>query len=307
MKFDNIRTGLTFDDVLLVPQKSNVLPSQISLKTHLTRNIELNIPLVSAAMDTVTESTLAIAIAREGGLGFIHKNMSIEEQAAKVDLVKRYESGMITNPVTLRADSTLLDCEALLHKYRISGLPVVDDDNRLVGIITNRDLKYLTPDETKVSEVMTKDNLVTAKIGTSLLEAKEILWKNRIEKLPIVDEEGRLVGLITSKDIDNVGNYPNACKDASGRLRCGAAVGVAADMMTPYLVSKLRRHVRGPLICKPNAGVPVIGSDGIPYYPQTPEEFAAIVKECHGNGANLLGGCCGSAPEFIAAAKRAIL
>ena len=131
MKFDNIRTGLTFDDVLLVPQKSNVLPSQISLKTHLTRNIELNIPLVSAAMDTVTESTLAIAIAREGGLGFIHKNMSIEEQAAKVDLVKRYESGMITNPVTLRADSTLLDCEALLHKYRISGLPVVDDDNRL--------------------------------------------------------------------------------------------------------------------------------------------------------------------------------
>ena len=231
MKFDNIRTGLTFDDVLLVPQKSNVLPSQISLKTHLTRNIELNIPLVSAAMDTVTESTLAIAIAREGGLGFIHKNMSIEEQAAKVDLVKRYESGMITNPVTLRADSTLLDCEALLHKYRISGLPVVDSENHLVGIITNRDLKYLTPDETKVSEVMTKDNLVTAKMGTSLLEAKEILWKNRIEKLPIVDDEGRLVGLITSKDIDNVGNYPNACKDAKGRLRCGAAVGVAADMM----------------------------------------------------------------------------
>ena len=231
MKFDNIRTGLTFDDVLLVPQKSNVLPSQISLKTHLTRNIELNIPLVSAAMDTVTESTLALAIAREGGLGFIHKNMSIEEQAAKVDLVKRYESGMITNPITLSADSTLLDCERLLNKYRISGLPVVDDENRLVGIITNRDLKYLTPDETKVSEVMTKENLVTAKIGTSLLEAKEILWKNRIEKLPIVDDEGHLVGLITSKDIDNVGNYPNACKDASGRLRCGAAVGVAADMM----------------------------------------------------------------------------
>lgn len=231
MKLDNIRTGLTFDDVLLVPQKSSVLPSEICLKTHLTPDIELNIPLVSAAMDTVTESTLAIAIAREGGLGFIHKNMSIEDQAAEVDLVKRYESGMIANPITLKANSTLLDCEQILNKYRISGLPVVDDDNRLVGIITNRDLKYLTPDETKVSEVMTKDRLVTAKIGTSLQDAKKILWENRIEKLPIVDEEYHLVGLITSKDIDNVVNYPNACKDGRGRLRCGAAVGVGADMM----------------------------------------------------------------------------
>lgn len=231
MNFDNIRTGLTFDDVLLVPQKSEVLPSQIRLKTHLTPRIELNIPLVSAAMDTVTESTLAIAIAREGGLGFIHKNMSIEEQAAEVDLVKRYESGMIANPITLRADSTLLDCENLLRKYRISGLPVVDEENHLMGIITNRDLKYLTPDDTKVSEVMTKDNLVTARMGTSLQDAKKILWENRIEKLPIVDEENHLCGLITSKDIDNVVNYPNACKDARGRLRCGAAVGVSADMM----------------------------------------------------------------------------
>lgn len=231
MKFDNIRTGLTFDDVLLVPQKSEVLPSQIQLKTHLTPRIELNIPLVSAAMDTVTESTLAIAIAREGGLGFIHKNMSIEEQAAEVDLVKRYESGMIANPITLRADSTLIDCENLLRKYRISGLPVVDEDNHLVGIITNRDMKYLTPDETKVSTVMTKDNLVTAKMGTSLQDAKKILWENRIEKLPIVDDENHLCGLITSKDIDNVVNYPNACKDARGRLRCGAAVGVSADML----------------------------------------------------------------------------
>lgn len=231
MNFDNIRTGLTFDDVLLVPQKSSVLPSQICLKTKLTPNIELNIPIVSAAMDTVTESTLAIAIAREGGLGFIHKNMSIEEQAAEVDLVKRYESGMIANPITLKVDSTLLDCENILRKYRISGLPVVDDENHLVGIITNRDLKYLTPDNTKVSEVMTKDRLVTAKIGTSLQDAKKILWENRIEKLPIVDDEYHLVGLITSKDIDNVVNYPNACKDARGRLRCGAAVGVSADMM----------------------------------------------------------------------------
>ena len=231
MNLDNIRTGLTFDDVLLVPQKSSILPSEINLKTKLTPNIELNIPIVSAAMDTVTESKLAIAIAREGGVGFIHKNMSIEEQAAEVDLVKRYESGMIANPITLTKDSTLLDCDAILSKYRISGLPVVDSDNKLVGIITNRDLKYLTPSETKVSEVMTKENLVTAKFGTSLEDAKAILWKNRIEKLPIVDDQGHLVGLITSKDIDNVVNYPHACKDARGRLVCGAAVGVGVDTM----------------------------------------------------------------------------
>ena len=230
-KFDSIRTGLTFDDVLLVPQKSEVLPSGVSLRTHLTKNIELNIPIVSAAMDTVTESKMAIAIAREGGLGFIHKNMSIEEQAAEVDLVKRYESGMIANPITLKESSTLLDCDAILKKYRISGLPVVDDDNKLVGIITNRDLKYLTPDDTKVRDVMTKDHLVTGKSTTTLQDAKKILWENRIEKLPIVDDEGHLVGLITSKDIDNVVNYPNACKDARGRLRCGAAVGVGADTM----------------------------------------------------------------------------
>lgn len=229
--FDKIRTGLTFDDVLLVPQKSSVLPSEISLKTKLTANIELNLPIVSAAMDTVTESKMAIAIAREGGLGFIHKNMSIEEQAAEVDTVKRYENGMITNPITLTKDSTLLDMDAILRKYRISGLPVIDENNKLVGIITNRDLKYLTPDDTKVSEVMTKDGLITAKIGTSLQEAKLILWKNRIEKLPIVDNEGHLVGLITSKDIDNVVNYPNASKDSRGRLRCGAAVGVGPDTM----------------------------------------------------------------------------
>ena len=231
MKFDNIKIGLTFDDVLLIPQKSEVLPANISIKTHLTPRIELNIPMVSAAMDTVTESTLAIAIAREGGLGFIHKNMSIEEQAAEVDMVKRYESGMIANPITLKKDSTLLECHKILSKYKISGLPVVDDSNHLVGIITNRDLKYLTPDETKVEEVMTKKNLVTAKIGTSLQDAKKILWENRIEKLPIVDDNNHLVGLITSKDIDNVVNYPNACKDARGRLRCGAAVGIGADMM----------------------------------------------------------------------------
>ena len=232
MTIDNIRTGLTFDDVLLVPQKSNILPSETSLKTYLTPNLELNIPIVSAAMDTVTESKMAIAIAREGGLGFIHKNMSITEQAAEVDLVKRSESGMIVNPITLHADSTLLDCTELLKRYHISGLPIVDANGKLEGIITNRDLKYLKPDETKVSEVMTpKARLITAKVGTSLEEAKAILWKNRIEKLPIVNSDGRLAGLITSKDIDNVVNYPNACKDARGRLRCGAAVGVSNDTM----------------------------------------------------------------------------
>jgi IMP dehydrogenase len=231
MTLEKIRTGLTFDDVLLVPRESSVLPSQICLKTHLTPNIELNIPIISAAMDTVTESKMAIAIAREGGIGFIHKNMGIEEQAAEVDLVKRYESGMIANPITLTADNALLDMELILKKYRISGLPVIDNENKLVGIITNRDIKYLALDDTKVSEVMTKDNLITAKIGTSLEEAKKILWQNRIEKLPIVDSEGHLVGLITSKDIDNVVNYPNASKDGRGRLRCGAAVGVGQDTM----------------------------------------------------------------------------
>lgn len=231
MNFDNIQTGLTFDDVLLVPHKSEILPSQVTLATQLTRNIRLNIPVVSAAMDTVTEASMAIAIAREGGLGFIHKNMSIEDQAAEVDLVKRYESGMIANPITLNTNSTLRDCESLLHKYRISGLPVVDGENHLVGIITNRDLKYLEIDDTNVCEVMTKDGLVTAKVGTSLMDARNILWQHRIEKLPIVDDDNHLVGLITSKDIDNVVNYPNACKDGRGRLRCGAAVGIGADMM----------------------------------------------------------------------------
>lgn len=224
-----IGEGLTFDDVLLVPQKSNVLPRDVSLKTKLTKNIELNIPIVSAAMDTVTDANLAIALARQGGIGFIHKNMSIEEQAHQVDLVKRSESGMITNPITLTLDSTLKDAEELLSLYHISGLPVIDKKGILKGIITNRDLKYLILDDTKVEKVMTKNHLVTAKVGTSLEEAKKILWEHRIEKLLIVDEEYHLKGLITSKDIDNVVNYPNACKDEKGRLRVGAAVGVSVD------------------------------------------------------------------------------
>lgn len=230
-KFDEIRTGLTFDDVLLVPQKSNVLPSEVSLKSHLTKNIELNIPIVSAAMDTVTESELAIALAREGGLGFIHKNMSIEAQAREVDLVKRNEAGMITNPVTMTKDKTTKDAFEIMSMYHISGLPIVDNNGVLVGILTARDLKYITPDDTKISEVMTHENLITAPEGTTLEEARQILWNHRIEKLPIVDKANHLVGLITTKDIDNVKNYPNACKDEKGRLRCGAAVGIGADMM----------------------------------------------------------------------------
>ena len=232
MEFDNIRQGLTFDDVLLVPQESEVLPGEVSLKTHLTKNIVLNIPIVSAAMDTVTESKLAIALAREGGLGFIHKNMSIEEQANEVDLVKRNESGMITNPITLKPNQTVKEAYDIIVKFKIGGLPVVDNDNKLVGIITSRDLKYISHDDTKVSDVMTKEHLVTATAGTSLKEASKILWENRIEKLPIVDKDYHLVGLITNKDIDNALNYPNAAKDKNGRLLCGAAVGVGADTLT---------------------------------------------------------------------------
>ncbi|MGL4948959.1 MAG: IMP dehydrogenase, partial [Anaeroplasmataceae bacterium] len=232
MKFDSIRTGLTFDDVLLVPQKSEIVPHEVQLKTKLTKNIELHIPIISAAMDTVTESKMAIALAREGGLGFIHKNMSIEDQANEVDLVKRNESGMITNPITLKPTNTIIDAAHILNKFRISGVPVVKEDNVLVGILTHRDLKYLEIDDTLISEVLTPlSKLITAPAGTSLDEAKEILWKHRIEKLPIVDKNSKLLGLITSKDIDNAKNYPNACKDSQGRLRCGAAVGVGADTL----------------------------------------------------------------------------
>lgn len=243
-----MKTGLTFDDVLLVPQYSEILPSEVNISTFLTKNIKLNVPIVSAAMDTVTESAMAIAMAREGGLGFIHKNMSIENQAAEVDKVKRHENGMILNPVTVSKEDTLIDVEKICRRYHISGLPVVDSDRHLVGMITRRDIKYLNIDSTKVEAVMTKDNLITAQVGTSLEEAKMILWKNRIEKLPIVDNQYRLVGLITSKDIDNIGNHPNACKDRQGRLRCGAAVGVGEDTM---------RRVEALI----NAGVDVITVD----------------------------------------------
>ncbi|MCF7926848.1 MAG: IMP dehydrogenase [Candidatus Izimaplasma sp.] len=221
--------GLTFDDVLLIPQESEVIPKDVLLDSYLTKNIKLNIPIVSAAMDTVTEAKLAIAIARQGGIGFIHKNMPIEQQAKQVDYVKRSQSGMILNPITLTPNNTLLEAEKLLSTYKISGLPVIEKDNTLIGIITNRDLRYRELDDTKVSKIMTKDKLVTAPIGTSLESAKAVLLENRIEKLPIVDDNNILKGLITIKDIDNVVNYPNAAKDDSGRLRCGAAVGVSSD------------------------------------------------------------------------------
>ncbi|TDT69129.1 IMP dehydrogenase [Hypnocyclicus thermotrophus] len=226
-----IKEAITFDDVLLVPQKSEVLPHEVSLKTKLTKKIELNIPILSAAMDTVTEARLAIAIAREGGLGFIHKNMTIEEQAAEVDKVKRNESGMITDPITLHRNSTLLDADTIMGKYKISGLPVVEDDGTLVGIITNRDLKYRKNLDENVEKIMTKENLITASEGTTLEEAKEILLENRIEKLPIVDKNNKLKGLITIKDIDKAEEFPLACKDEKGRLRVGAAVGVGNDTL----------------------------------------------------------------------------
>ena len=226
-----VETAITFDDVLLVPSYSEVLPNQVSLKSRLTDKITLNVPIVSAAMDTVTEGELAIALARVGGLGFIHKNMTIAEQAAQVNRVKRSENGMISDPVTLTKDHTLAQAKETMAKYKISGLPVVDPDNVLIGIITNRDVKYQENLDMKVEEIMTKDHLITSDKSTNLEKAKEILLKNRVEKLPIVDKEYKLVGLITIKDIDNQLEYPNANKDENGRLIVGAGVGVGEDTM----------------------------------------------------------------------------
>lgn len=227
-----VETAITFDDVLLIPSYSEVLPNQVSLKSRISDKITLNVPIVSAAMDTVTEAELAIAIARVGGLGFIHKNMPIPEQAAQVNSVKRSENGMIADPVTLTKDHTLAEAKELMAKYKISGLPVVDTDNKLIGIITNRDVKYQENLSAKVEELMTKENLITSDKSTNLEQAKEILLQNRIEKLPIVDSENHLVGLITIKDIDNQLEYPQANKDQNGRLIVGAGVGVGDDTMT---------------------------------------------------------------------------
>mgnify|MGYP000466502931 FL=1 len=226
-----VMDGLTYDDVLLIPAYSEVLPKQVELKTKFSRNIELNVPFVTAAMDTVTEASMAIAIAREGGIGVIHKNMTIEEQARQVAIVKRAENGMIYDPVTIRRGSTVKDALDMMHDYHIGGIPVVDDENHLVGIVTNRDLRFERHMDKKIDEVMTSENLVTTHIQTDLIAAAAILQENKIEKLPVVDNENHLVGLITYKDITKAKDKPMACKDAKGRLRVAAGVGVTVDTL----------------------------------------------------------------------------
>ena len=226
-----VMDGLTFDDVLLIPAYSEVLPKTVELKTRFSRNIELNIPFVTAAMDTVTESAMAIAIAREGGIGVIHKNMSIEAQAREVAIVKRAENGMIYDPVTIRRGSTVAEALAIMAEYHIGGIPVVDEDNHLVGIVTNRDLRFELRQDRTIDEVMTSENLVTTHLQTDLAAAAEILQENKIEKLPVVDKDNHLVGLITYKDITKAKDQPMACKDSKGRLRVAAGVGVTVDTL----------------------------------------------------------------------------
>ena len=230
MSRNDIRYGYTFDDLVLVPGSSHVLPGQVDVKTKLSRNLNLNIPIMSAAMDTVTESETAITMARQGGIGFIHKNMSIKRQGVEVEKVKKSESGMIVDPITIEPDHKIYEVLEIMEKYRISGVPVVKDGN-LAGIITNRDLRFETNLDQEVSQVMTKENLATAKIGITLEESKAILHKRRIEKLLVVDDKGKLKGLITIKDIEKIKKYPDSCKDELGRLRVGAAIGIGQDMM----------------------------------------------------------------------------
>ena len=225
------KEGLTFDDVLLIPGQSDVTPNMINLGTRLAGNMTLKTPIMTAAMDTVTEAKMAIAIAREGGIGIIHKNMTIEQQADEVDKVKRSENGVIVNPFSLTADRYVYDADELMGKYKISGVPIVDSQGKLVGIITNRDMRFISDYDTKIGDVMTKDNLITAPIGTTLEQAQEILRTHKIEKLPLVDENGYLKGLITIKDIEKAIQYPNSARDKGGRLLCGAAIGVTADVL----------------------------------------------------------------------------
>ncbi len=225
------KEGLTYDDVLLVPAESHVLPADVDTSTWLTPTIRLNIPLITAAMDTVTEARMAIAMAREGGIGVIHKNMSIEEQADQVQRVKRSENGVINDPIFLSGDHTVNDALALMNKYRISGMPVCDAEGKLCGILTNRDIRFLDNYDLPIGDVMTKENLVTGRVGTTLEEAQNILRARKIEKLPLVDDKGFLKGLITIKDIEKAKKYPNAAKDAQGRLLCAAAIGVTKDVL----------------------------------------------------------------------------
>ncbi len=226
---DSLSLALTYDDVMLVPQKSDVLPREADVSTYLTPRIKLNIPLISAAMDTVTEARLAIALAREGGLGIVHKNCTVEQQAAEVDKVKRSEAGMITDPITLSPDKKVSDALAIMNHYRISGIPIVQEGGKLVGIVTNRDLRFVKQADAQLSRIMTKEKLVTVPVGTTLEKAEETLHQHRIEKLLVVDKKGALKGLITIKDINKRIKFPNACKDEQGRLRVGAAVGVSSD------------------------------------------------------------------------------
>ena len=261
-----LEEGLTFDDILLVPAKSEVHPRDVNVSTGLTKRIRINIPLVSAAMDTVTEGRLAIALAREGGIGIVHRAFTAERQAVEVDKVKKSESGMIMDPITVRPTQMIYEALEIMERYRISGVPVTDEEGRLVGILTNRDLRFETKLDLPISGVMTKDRLVTAPIGTSLEEAKEILHQNRIEKLPVVDEHFTLKGLITIKDIEKRRKFPSACKDALGRLRVGAAVGVDEDVET-----------RVPLLLK--AGVDVIVVDTAHGHSQSVIETVRWIKQ----------------------------
>ncbi|MCI8497682.1 MAG: IMP dehydrogenase [Clostridiales bacterium] len=225
-----LKEGLTFDDVLLIPARSEVLPADCDVSTNITRQVHLNTPVITAAMDTVTEARMAIAVAREGGIGIIHKNMSIEQQCEQVDMVKRSENGIIVNPFFLSPDHYVYDANEIMKKYRISGVPICEN-GKLIGIITNRDLRFMTDFSQKISDVMTKEKLVTAPVGTTLTEAKEILRHHKIEKLPIVDENGYLKGLITIKDIEKAVQYPNSARDENGRLLCGAAIGATDDVL----------------------------------------------------------------------------
>lgn len=227
-----VKEGLTFDDVLLIPAESDVLPNEVDLSTNLTKNLKLNIPLMTSAMDTVTESTMAIAIAREGGIGVIHKNMTIAEQATEVDKVKRSENGVITDPFYLSPGNTAQDAENLMRMYKISGVPICEEDGTLVGILTNRDMRFMTDYSVKIADVMTpKEKLVTAMAGTTLEEAKKVLMASKVEKLPLVDENGKLTGLVTIKDIEKSVKYPNTARDSKDRLLCAAAIGITNDML----------------------------------------------------------------------------
>ncbi len=262
--------GLTFDDVLLLPAYSDVLPREVSLATKLTKDIQLNIPMVSAAMDTVTEAPLAIALAREGGIGIVHKNMSIERQSDQVRKIKRSESGLIPDPITLRAEATVGDALKIMKENRIGGIPIVDNNNLLIGILTNRDLRFEKNPKRQVSEVMTKDNLVTAPAGTDLKRAESILEQYKIEKLPIVDKKGKLIGLITFRDTIQAKSYPWGCKDSMGRLVAGAAIGITADILERVEALK-------------NAGVDVITLDSAHGHSKGVIEAVAKVKNAFKN------------------------